>query len=332
MGRPAIRGVPQMQATWRESLAFADGAVKQKDGSAPHGLLLLQGAVKVRASRDAREAEALDAEEVQVEFLPSGVAPKAAASQAVAGKGKPSGDPGMQRIAQLRASGGVRIEARQWEDGARTGQPKLFRLTVPTIAYAGADGSMLADGAGSLLVFDPGKARPVQHADDAKSPFSPEGTTRFTWKRSLAMERRPDGTSRVTLERDVVMEHLGASDAATGTVTADRMVATVRGVEGVGERKGTRKDDVGMSLGGPAELTNVFADGRVVVRTADLDIEAGEFDLDVKTQVGAVRAPIGRLVTIVRRGTPAPARAHAFTWDLVKGSFSVEGARGTLGR
>jgi hypothetical protein len=325
LGRPQVKGVPQMQATWRDSLAFADQAVKPREGGAARGLLLLQGTVKVRASRDAREAEAMDADEIQVEFLPNG------AKVAAAPKGKQGGgaDAAVQRIGTMRAVGNVRLEARQWVDGRREGQPKLFRMTAPSVAYDGATGGIAVDGAGSLLVFDPGKPRTRAQADEAKSPFSPDGTTRFTWKRSLAVERRQDGTSRVVLERDVVMEHLGASDAATGTVTADRMTAVVRGVEGV---EPARAGDMGASLGGPAELVSVFADGRVVVRTADIDVDGGEFELDVKRQIGAIRAPVGRLVTVVRHGTPAPARAHAFTWDLVKGSFAVEGARGTVGR
>jgi hypothetical protein len=144
------------------------------------------------------------------------------------------------------------------------------------------------------------------------------------------MERRPDGSSRITLEREVVMDHLGNSDAATGTVTADRMTASVRGVEGAKPAAGS--GDMGMSLGGPAELTKVTADGRVVVRTSELDVEAAEFELDVPTQVGAVRSEPGRLVTIVRRGNSTPMRGHAFRWDLVKGTLAVEGARGTIGR
>ena len=327
LGRPQVKGVPQMQATWRDSLAFADQAVKPRDGGAARGLLLLQGTVKVRASRDAREAEAMDADEIQVEFLPGGA--KVAAAPAGKRGAGPGSDAAVQRMGTMRAVGNVRLEARQWADGRREGQPKLFRMTAPSVAYDGATGGIAVDGAGSLLVFDPGKPRTPAQADEAKSPFSPDGTTRFTWKRSLGVERRPDGTSRIVLERDVVMEHLGASDAATGTVTADRMTAVVRGVEGV---EPARAGDVGMSLGGPAELVSVFADGRVVVRTADIDVDGGEFELDVKRQIGAIRAPVGRLVTVVRHGTPAPARAHAFTWDLVKGSFSVEGARGTVGR
>ncbi|MBV5333498.1 hypothetical protein JZU54_08230, partial [bacterium] len=35
-------------------------------------MLLLQGAVKVRASREPREAEALDADEVQIEIMSRG--------------------------------------------------------------------------------------------------------------------------------------------------------------------------------------------------------------------------------------------------------------------
>ena len=322
IGRPKIAGVPQMQATWRESLSFADGAVKPKDGSADRGLLLLQGAVKVRASREPREAEALDAEEVQIEVMPRG---KGAVRSA---KATPEGD--MQGIGTMRATGEVRLEARQWTDGTRTGDPRLFRLNAPNIAYNGADGSALVDGAGSLLVFDPPPPVEPAKADEPKSPFSPHGTTRFTWKRSLEMEPRPDGTSRITLQRDVVMDHLGNSTTATGTLTADRMMATVRGVEGA--KPAAAKGDVSMSLGGPAELTKVAADGRVVVRTADMDIEAGEFELDVPSQIGVATAEEGRLVTLVRRGSAMPMRAHAFRWDMVKGTISVQGARGAIGR
>jgi hypothetical protein len=89
---------------------------------------------------------------------------------------------------------------------------------------------------------------------------------------------------------------------------------------------------MGVSLGGPAELTKVEADGRVVVRTSDMDIEAGEFELDVPSQIGIARAEQGRLVTLIQRGTANPVRAHAFRWDMVKGTVSVEGARGGIGR
>ena len=321
VGRPRIAGLPQMQATWRESLAFADGAVKPRDGGPARGLLLLQGGVKVRASREPREAEALDADEVQIEVMPRSGSSKPAVART-------GGD--AQSIGTMRATGQVRLEARQWADGRREGDPRLFRMNAPNIAYDGQDGSALVDGAGSLLVFDPQPAVAPERADEPKSPFSPHGTTRFSWKRSLAMERRPDGSSRITLEREVVMDHLGNSDAATGTVTADRMTASVRGVEGA--KPATGAGDVGMSLGGPAELTKVTADGRVVVRTAELDVEAAEFELDVPTQIGAARSEPGRLVTIVRRGSSTPMRGHAFRWDLVKGTLSVEGARGTIGR
>ena len=72
--------------------------------------------------------------------------------------------------------------------------------------------------------------------------------------------------------------------------------------------------------------------GRVVVRTADMDIEAGEFELDVPSQIGVATAEEGRLVTLVRRGSAMPMRAHAFRWDMVKGTISVQGARGAIGR
>jgi hypothetical protein len=322
VGRPRVGGVPRMQATWRESLAYADGAVKSRDGTPDRGLLLLQGGVRVRASREAREAEALDADEVQIELLPRGGAPRAARAAAAPGAGD------AQAIGTMRAVGNVRLEARQWADARREGDPRLFRMNAPNVTYDGPSGSASTDGAGTLLVFDPPPPEPAR-ADGPKSPFSPHGTTRFSWKRSLTLERMADGSSRITLERDVVMDHLGDSTAATGTVNADRMIATVRGVEAGGA---PRAADGGLSLGGPAELTRVRADGRVTVRTGDVDVEANEFDLDVPTQVGFARGGDGRLATVVRRGTAAPARAHAFRWDLAKGTLSVEGARGTIGR
>jgi hypothetical protein len=347
-GRPKISAVPQMQATWRESLSYADGVVKAKDGGADRGLLLLQGAVKVRASREPREAEALDADEVQIEIMSRGktlakadgkttnVDAKTANAdgKAVAKRdGKSSGAGALgdaQAIGTMRASGEVRLEARQWVDGKREGDPRLFRMNAPNISYNGQDGSAFVDGAGSLLVFDPPPPTEPENADAKKSPFTPHGTTRFTWKRSLAMAPRPDGTSRLTLEREVVMDHLGNSTTATGTLTADRMMATVRAAAGA--KPAAAAGDMGVSLGGPAELTKVEADGRVVVRTSDMDIEAGEFELDVPSQIGIARAEQGRLVTLIQRGTANPVRAHAFRWDMVKGTVSVEGARGGIGR
>ena len=323
VGRPKVGGVPRMQATWRESLAYADGAVKSRDGTPDRGLLLLQGGVRVRASREAREAEALDADEVQVELLPRGGAPRASRAAAAPGAGD------AQAIGTMRAVGNVRLEARQWADERREGDPRLFRMNAPNVSYDGPSGSASVDGAGTLLVFDPPPPAEPARADAPKSPFSPHGTTRFSWKRSLSLERMADRTSRITLERDVVMDHLGESSAATGTVNADRMIATVRGVEA---GNAPRAADGGLSLGGPAELTRVRADGRVAVRTGDVDVEANEFDLDVPTQVGFARGGDGRLATVVRRGTAAPARAHAFRWDLAKGTLTVEGARGTIGR
>jgi hypothetical protein len=323
IGRPRIEGVPQMQATWRESLAYADGAVKGTGGAPDRGLLLLQGGVKVRSSRDPRETEALDAAEVQIELLPRGAARARAAGEMPVGAGD------AQSIGMMRATGEVRLEAREWADARRQGDPRLFRLNAPNVSYDGQTGNAAVDGAGTLLVFDPPPAVEPSRADDPKSPFAAHGTTRFAWKRSLALERMADRTARITLEREVAMDHLGNSTAATGTVTADRMVATVRESDAA---PGAPAAGGGLALGGPAELSKVFADGRVVVRTAELDVEAGEFELDVPTQVGIARAAPGRLATVLRRGSTVPTRAHALRWDMVRGTLSVEGARGTIGR
>ena len=93
-----------------------------------------------RALAEAREAEALDADEVQVEL-------------------RPRGEDGAMAMGTMRASGEVRLEARQWTDARRQGEPRVFRMNAPNVSYDGTSGSAAVDGAGALLVFDPAIGR-----------------------------------------------------------------------------------------------------------------------------------------------------------------------------
>ncbi|MBL9141845.1 MAG: hypothetical protein JNK53_08265, partial [Phycisphaerae bacterium] len=183
LGRPTLLQVPVMQATWREGLAYADRAIPGKLGAPDRGLLLLQGAVKMRASRSPLEAEAMDADEVQIELVPqSGNAPRTASAAA----------DDMGSLARVIARGNVRIETQEWRDASRAGEPRLFRLLSSNATYDVAAGLCSVDGAGTILVHDPPIVDGVT-VEKASSAFASEGTTKFTWQRSLGMKSADEG-------------------------------------------------------------------------------------------------------------------------------------------
>ncbi|MFO0783112.1 MAG: hypothetical protein U0636_05465 [Phycisphaerales bacterium] len=319
MQRPVIVALPQMQATWRDGLAFAEGAIPGKLGAPDRGLLLLQGAVRVRAARTPLEAEALDADEVQIETLPQG---KAAAKQ----DATTAGDE--RSVARLVSRGNVRVEARQWTDEAHTGEPRLFLLNSANATYDVLTGMAQVDGVGSMLLNDPAAPSAAPKKAAQAAPFSPEGVTKFTWTRSLAFRRTADGVATLALDGDVEMRHLGETDAGTATLAADHMEATVRGVE----QAPASAEGGTLALGAGGKLEQVVARGRVTVRTGEYDIETGEFTLDEASQVATLKATPGRTVTILKRGTASPVRAQSATWDMKSGIITIEELRTTLPR
>ena len=330
MQRPVIVALPQMQATWRDGLAFAEGAIPGKLGAPDRGLLLLQGAVRVRAARTPLEAEALDADEVQIETLPQGKGAAAAA------KGDATAAADERSVARLVSRGNVRVEARQWADETHVGEPRLFLLNAANATYDVLTGMAQVDGAGSMLLNDPPAPNAVGNAAGnaagkkpaQAAPFSPEGVTKFTWTRSLAFRRTADGVATLALDGNVEMRHLGETEAGTATLAADHMEATVRGVE----QAPASADGGTLALGAGGKLEQVVARGRVTVRTGEYDIETGEFTLDEASQVATLKSTPGRTVTILKRGTASPVRAQSATWDMKSGIITIEELRTTLPR
>lgn len=341
LGRPTLLQVPVMQATWREGLAYAERVVAGRLGAPDRGLLLMQGAVKIRASRSPLEAEALDADEVQIELEPHRIAADAAAKGAPAGAvpgsaaaagrasmaGASSTAPDLGSVARMQARGHVRIETQEWRDATRAGEPRLFRLLSTNAAYDVKAGLCSVDGAGTILVNDPPAPAGVRAGGASASPFSPEGITKFTWQRSLGMTNGGDGVTTVALDGSVQMQHLGAGDAGSGTLVADHLEATVRGRP---ERE-AKPADGGPLLGAGATLERVLARGRVTVRTSEFDVETGEFSLDEVKQVALLTAVPGRAVSIVKRGAET-LRAESASWEMVSGTIKVLKARGSLPR
>lgn len=321
MGRPSVPQVPVMQATWRDGVAFAQGVVNSRQGGPPRDLLLMQGGVRVRASRSPLEAEALDSDEVSIELLPG--APK--------GSDSPLGG-----VARMVARGNVRAETQEWPTEQRSGEPRMFRLNAGNATYDVVEARCFVDGPGTVLLNDPGKPKGSAESKpaDAKtggaldsSPFSPDGITKFTWTRSLGVRGLNQGQSVVSFDGDVQMQHLGRNGAGTGTLAADHLEATV---QSRADRQAVPADGA-PAIGAGAQLESVTGRGRVTVRTSEFDLEAGEFTLDEARQVARLAATPGRSVTIVKRGAPAT-RADEAVWDLRTGVITVTRVRGNAPR
>ncbi len=338
LSRPNLPQVPQMQATWREGMAYAEGAVPGKLGAPDRGLLLLQGAVKVRAARSVLEEESLDADEVQLETLPQVADAKTVKSGgARPGPGTGASNQDMGQVARMVARGNVDIRAKSWPTAQKQGEPKFFRLQSQNAVYDVPAGLCSVEGAGSILVNDPIVAQEGS-ANKAKSdlPFSPQGVTKFTWQRSLGMRRIDQALTSIALDGNVEMQHVGADPAGSGTLLADHLEATVRspepeGAEGKSTARGSSSADAPV-LGAGATLEQVLARGKVIVRTAEYDIETGEFSLNEHTQVATMTATPGRVVTIQKRGVGGPQRAQSAVWDMKAGTITIERLRGAISR
>jgi hypothetical protein len=166
--------------------------------------------------------------------------------------------------------------------------------------------------------------------------FGQDGTTRFRWKRRMALERQYDDVFKITMDNGVEVLHAGTRADDTLSMRCDVLEATVkRPLEpdaGGGAAGAATKDDRGVDLGGPAELLGIKGTGGVFIRTPDQDVECGSFDYSVTTGVATLTAEEGRTVTIAVKGQPAPIRAQQVIWDLRNGRIQVLKASGTAGR
>ena len=332
--RPAPEVAPTLEATWNDELDYTEI-------SESRGTLDLRGDVKVRSKPNAQTSDAVDAQSLLLEL---GVDPKSRD----AGKGGSAdalgGDVGaaQRSLDQFIAKGGARIESRNWDTPAREGDPRVFRVTGEHIEYDMRTREGLVVGDGGILVNMPPTAE-SRAAEKDRAPgaitLGRDGTTRFRWKRRMALERQYDDVFKITMDNGVEVLHAGARADDTLSMRCDVLEATVKrpldaGAKGEGSEKGSEKgaDERGVDLGGPAELLGVKGTGGVFIRTPEQDVECGSFDYSVTTGIATLTAEEGRTVTIAVKGQPAPIRAQQVIWDLRNGRIQVLKASGTAGR
>jgi lipopolysaccharide export system protein LptA len=307
LDRPAAAGTPQMETTWRDGLTY-----RRIDPSA--SVLQLSGGVQAMASREARERDDLQAQEVLLWMV--------RADGVDAG-----GDASSLR--RVRATGGVRLESRQWGCDDRSDEPRLLRLVAEDVTHDVATGEADVPTPGTLLVFD-------RDDEGVKSGppslFDGRGTTRFRWGQALAI-RRVDGEAiyRITMADQAELVHAGLRERDTLTITSDAMEAIVERRDG-GPAAATKELAQPADLGGAVKLQRVVADGRVLVRSPETDVECDRFDYDLRTRIASLAARPGRVITVLQKGPgaqPIPLRAESAIWDMENGSIRVIGAVGT---
>ncbi|MEY3142505.1 MAG: hypothetical protein RLY21_998 [Planctomycetota bacterium] len=330
--RPTPEAAPTLEATWSNELDYTEL-------SDARGTLDIRGDVKVRSKPNAQTSDAVDAQSLLLEL---GIDPKARGStKGESGGGGMAGDVGaaQRSLDQFIAKGGARLESRSWDTPAREGDPRVFRVTGEHIEYDMRTREGLVVGDGGILVNMPPTAE-SRAADKDRAPgaitLGRDGTTRFRWKRRMALERQYDDVFKITMENGVEVLHAGARADDTLSMRCDVIEATVRRPLDANAKPGEApaKDagDRGVDLGGPAELLGVKGTGGVFIRTPDQDVECGSFDYSVTTGIATLTAAEGRTVTIAVKGQPAPIRAQQVIWDLRNGRLQVLKASGTAGQ
>lgn len=334
IARPEPEGRPTLDASWGESLEYAEVAENR-------GTLDIRGEVKVRSRPSETTSDAVDAQSILLEL---GI--DTAAKSEKAGAESKAADPAeaARSFDHFIAKGGARVESRQWENAERTGEPRVFRVSGEHVEYDMKTREGLVVGDGAILVNIPravdAKAIDPSSAAKDRAPggiaLGADGTTRFRWKERMALEKQYDDVFRILMEKDVELLHAGLRADDSLSMRCDVLEAIVKrpdeSKKSSASGSGTEKSEGGVDLGGPAEMLGVKGRGRVFIRTPEQDVECGEFDYSVTTGVATLTAEEGRSVTIAIKGQPAPIRAQQVVWDLRNGRIQVTKMNATGGR
>ena len=346
--RPNPQGRPSMEASWSESLDYSEVAETR-------GNVDIRGDVKVRSRPSDTTSDAIDAQSILLEL---GIDPKSKGA-ALSKDAVPHGAAGSsQELANAErsldhfiAKGGARLESRTFATAERVGEPRVFRVSGEHIEYDLRTREGLVVGDGGILVNMPKSAQaavsetaPTKPSTTAKAQGSialgADGTTRFRWKERMAIEHQYDDVFKIVMQRDVELLHAGLRVDDTMSMRCDTLEAMVKRPL---EKKDSVIDETGASgergvdLGGPAEMLSIKGSGAVIIRTAEQDIECGEFDYSLATGIATLTAAPGRTVTVAMKGQPSPIRAQQMIWDLRNGRLQVSkvsgvGAAGSSGR
>jgi hypothetical protein len=174
IARPEPDGRPTLDASWGESLEYAEVAENR-------GTLDIRGEVKVRSRPSETTSDAVDAQSILLEL---GID-----SSTKSGKEGRAADPAdaARTFDHFIAKGGARIESRQWETAERAGEPRVFRVSGEHVEYDMRTREGLVVGDGAILVNIPRAAdTKVIDPSEAAKARTPGGIALGTPSRRLA--------------------------------------------------------------------------------------------------------------------------------------------------
>lgn len=319
--RPEPPARTSLAATWKEAMAY------RQDADGTRGRLDLDGDVRVRSTPDDRTSDRLDARSVSLDLVHGAGGVRAAADRErdlLANRGETT-------VERLLARGDAVLESREWPDAAKTGDPRLFRVTGDVVDYRVDTGEATVDGEGGLLVHDP-EASPRRRAGaPVEAGFGVDGTTRFRWTREMTMTRQAEGRYLVVMDRGVEVLHAGLDSEDTMSLTGNRLEVVIDR-DDAGDGPKAERLGGAVELGGPAEIVRVRGLGAVFIRTPEHDVECEEFDYNVDTGIALLRAAPGRVVTVRSKSANTPIRAERVQWDLRSGKLRILGGEGGVAR
>ncbi len=320
--RPNPRTRTSLAATWTEAMAYRQA----DDGNG--GTLDLDGKVRVRSTPDPRTRDRLDARSVRLDMKKQDGRQGATRRSTTGGV---LGTDGETTLEKLTARGEAVLESREWPDGTRTGDPRLFRVSGDFVEYEVETGEAMVEGPGGLLVHDPTPGqRAAGSQPTAEAGFGVDGTTRFRWQKRMTMTQQIDDRYLVVMDQGVEVLHAGLGEDDTMTLTGNRLEVTLDRPDGAVPKP---KPGTGaVELGGPAEVLRVRGLGAVFIRTPEHDVECEEFDYNVDTGIAMLRAAPGRVVTIQSKSANTPIRADRVQWDLRSGRLRILGGEGGVAR
>ena len=302
--RPEPTAPTTLDGSWTDGLSYSEPSPEKS-------VVEIRGSVEMRSRPSELATDALDAQSVVIGI---------GAEPARKGGGSE------RALESFLARGAARIESRAWSNAAHEGEPRVFRITGEHIEYDMRSRQGAVIGAGVLFVNMPPDAAKPAPADAGPIRMGATGSTRFTWKEGMALERVEGELFRIRMEEGVELLHAGVNDSDSLSLRCATLEALVSRPVADGE---ARK---GVDLGGPAELRGFKGSGGVFVRTPTQDLECGEIEYSVQTGLATLRAAEGRSVTVVFTDKPTPLQAKEIEWDLRNGRIEIKKPLVTGGR
>ncbi len=283
--RNADGSTGSITAAWSESMQFDDRA----------GTLECVGDVQAVHEPDASRRDAVLGHRVTATFEPfREEAPEAESPEANAPE---------RQVLTFRAIGAsdgaspAAVESARFEvlDGQEPRLARALRLTGPDIRLDQAAGTVLVEGAGSLLVSDQRQVLPPER----------QALALFSWNDTFTHDR---ASGQATMIGGVKTHHRRRADEPVTLIDCDRLDAVL-----IDPQQGDLAGDPSQE----AQLRSARAQGNVSMKSGTREAIAGTADYDALSGAAVLSGPPGGVVTMIDTArTGLPTQAGQIRWNL----------------